>query len=336
MKKNLLLLAMMATLTSLAQPTANLIRKYSFTGGSLNDEAGTANLSQNGNPLPANDRFNVAGNAFQFNGTSHALFTSNKIDLNSNNQLSFSYWMKTEEINTGSGYAAIISQWSNDPQTEIFMLGHKNANAFNAVRTVYTQGETAVAGYSTNTWYHVVVSFDKNSNNELKTYINNALVATSNTNTAYTNSDDLSAPSPYFTIGANGGVASYTPSPVPFGNSYFKGVIDDIRIYNKVLSTTEVTQLFNEGTTTSLQNVNNPEAGILLYPNPAAKEFMIRGLSSQNPYIISVYTLAGQLIKSEKNFTGESISLKGIGAGVYFIGIQSENSLPVYKKLIIE
>lgn len=334
MKKNLLFLAVLATLTSLAQPTANLIRKYSFTGGSLNDEAGTANLSQNGNPLPANDRFNVAGNAFQFNGTSHALYTANRVDLNGNQQLSFSYWMKPEETNTGSGYAAIISQWSSDPQTEVFMLGHKNTNAFNAIRTVYTQGETAVAGFSTNTWYHVVVSYDKNNNNELKTYINNTLVATSNTTIAYTNYNPFGYPSPYFTIGANGGVTTLTPSPIAFGNSYFKGVIDDIRIYNKILGASEITQLFNEGTTTNVLNLNTNEENVFIYPNPAKNEFRISNTSNQ-AFKLSIYDTNGRIVLSQVEAPNNPISISDLAPGIYFVKIEGDNNSSLFKKLIV-
>ena len=87
-------------------------------------------------------------------------------------------------------------------------------------------GRSSGISYPLNTWHHIVGSYQSGSN-QIRLYSDGVLADVGTGGAMTTNSGSL-------TIG-NG----------PGGT--FKGVVDDIRIYNRVLSGSEVAQLYNMG-----------------------------------------------------------------------------------------
>jgi cysteine-rich repeat protein len=92
---------------------------------------------------------------------------------------------------------------------------------------------TVRANFSADTWQHVVLLRKVNGNMEV--YINGVLSGFGESTTADLGVTDLS-----LTIGMdarNSGLARYD-------NNYFKGMIDEVRVYNKELSQEEITALY--------------------------------------------------------------------------------------------
>jgi len=95
---------------------------------------------------------------------------------------------------------------------------------------------------SANTWYHLVVVLDRSD--KLKIYLNGTLqglTVTSGTNdlTPYTTNYNNTHP---FRIGAY--TASDNTTPIAF----FNGKIDEFGAWSRVLTSTEITELYNSGT----------------------------------------------------------------------------------------
>jgi hypothetical protein len=91
-------------------------------------------------------------------------------------------------------------------------------------------------------WTHVVASF---TNGTMKFYINGALVKTAN----ITGDPTTIASPPPISIGNELPKSAYNlvdpSSPnAYYGGNFFKGTIDDIHIYNKVLTDAEVKSLY--------------------------------------------------------------------------------------------
>lgn len=137
---------------------------------------------------------------------------------------------------TGTKHQAIISKMTggSSPGYQLFLLddgtiggyvGHSDNSTTNAI----SAGATYKAD---NTWHHLV--FIRDVDNGLLLYIDGALAASntaSSGKTANVSSDrDLM-------IGAQPGGAS--PSS-PFNPSAYNGIIDDVRIYNRVLTSSEI------------------------------------------------------------------------------------------------
>ena len=103
---------------------------------------------------------------------------------------------------------------------------------------------------SSGVWHHVVAVYDR-SNNQISLYLDGALEATAAIGSgSLDNNYD-------FQIGAYG----YGSVPANF----FKGALDDVRLYDKALSASEVSTLFNGTTTNSAPVVNaGPNQSITL------------------------------------------------------------------------
>jgi hypothetical protein len=91
------------------------------------------------------------------------------------------------------------------------------------------------SGYASNTWHNVIVTFN---GSQIKSYINGVLVATEN------RTGQLQTSNTPLRFGRRGGAGYY--------NNWFMGLIDDISIYNRALSSSEIQQLNTIGQSTYL------------------------------------------------------------------------------------
>lgn len=90
----------------------------------------------------------------------------------------------------------------------------------------------ALGGIQNNVWQHIVVVYDKSA---FTVYLNGVRIAPAHGHNGSWGSDIVMDPTGVTRIGAEGGgVATH----------FFKGRIDDVRVYNRTLSPTEVTTLY--------------------------------------------------------------------------------------------
>jgi len=180
----------------------------------------------------SNVNFNVAGkfgNAGDFNGSSSEMVAANSI-LPSSGGFAISWWQKTTQSDTAYGYTIDNSGGSlgngiyiiTHNVTNGLIVGFKNSSTFGSSLIPYTSAERTQ-------WTHFCFSWDgTTSANAFKIYKNN--VATSFTSTVTNNGSAYP-----FRIGR-----SYN------GTDWFGGSIDNVRIFNKALSSNEVTTLNDE------------------------------------------------------------------------------------------
>lgn len=115
---------------------------------------------------------------------------------------------------------------------------------------------------------------------------------------------------------------------------YFKGYVDDFRIYNYAVSENKVAQL------AGLVNTNDFKLNeeVLMWPNPASNKLNISLDDYQATFDsqISIFDLNGSLIKnisiSEQN---TNINLNDIPAGIYFIKFANSH-ITTTRKLIVK
>ncbi len=131
-------------------------------------------------------------------------------------------------------FAAWVYQTDNSGVRGVFggqSNGMPNLVLYNADLRFEKQGISTIATIDTNlalnTWYHVALTYDASGNYVF--YLNGLVTGSGNSPQTFTFSDRL--------IGSR-----YT------GSGYFSGMIDDARIYNRVLSLTEISNLYNVGT----------------------------------------------------------------------------------------
>lgn len=218
-----------------------LLAYYPFTGNA-NDSSGNLN---HGTVLGATltiDRNEQANSAYKFgtNKVIHVKSPSNELNLTAD--FSISSWFKFDTLAKISNTSMILSKHHGDIGNDGWTYGVWNHNWNFTSQFVNFWGNNNIGGTSTypgsegivkeGIWYNYIVTYD-NSSKQLKYYLNGILIFSKNLPfTIIPNNYDI-------TIG-------YQNSNSTVYKGYFSGTIDDIRVYNRVLNTQEVSELYKK------------------------------------------------------------------------------------------
>ena len=195
---------------------------------------------------PDADENLVAGTnaAASFDGTNSYINTG--LTLGSGTQLSWSAWIKTSNTKntylTGdfdSGGANANHRFSVRLYSQNFQASVNNAAG--GLGTTITFGTFAHYGE----WAHLVVTVDGTA---VKGYVNGSQLGSTGTS-----SQSLASGVNAFVLGNFGASAGNTQQ--------FDGKIDQVRIFNSVLTTTQITELYNETTTEAYRPTTGLNAG---------------------------------------------------------------------------
>lgn len=237
MKKIYLLVLILIQQMCLAQaPTNGLIAYYPFNGNA-NDESGNGNHGTVHGATLITDRFGDAAKAYSFDGINNYISVPSSISLNSpSSEISISAWTKFTDMylsSNGFYYSSIICKGTTDVQYRI-QIGKQNNNTYNIFSSV---GVNTSIELQNGSWYHLLL-IQKNGFTYL--YINGLLIDQSNEVSSISSSNS----------------ALYIGFDPPGLIEYQKGEIDDIRIYNRALTDTEVAQLYAFESNSSLNDVS--------------------------------------------------------------------------------
>jgi hypothetical protein len=226
--------------------TVGLIAYYPFNNSAA-DSSGHANNGIIHNASPTTNRFGAGNSAYYFDGASGYITVGDKAELRLNNtNFSINYWVNLDEYISNSGSAVLAKNngpFQNGWNTSITGLGNVNGDPANgraghAFYNVSGGGDPFAIGklvIATGNWSMVTVLYNL-TKQQVSFYINGVLdttvsnIPTPNPNTSV----DLF-------IGKDGFVDPSGLTP-PY---YIKGKLDDIRIYNRALSISEIQRLFH-------------------------------------------------------------------------------------------
>jgi hypothetical protein len=174
-----------------------------------------------------------SGTAIDFNGTDSYL-QSDIPTVHTDLSVTVAAWVKLDRMPTTA--AIVAAQPGNyAPGFELYYSQSYDRWVFNqyssdsASATPVRAMSAAAGGVSPGQWYHLVGSYDA-VNDVMALYVNGALMGT----TAYSTPWDARR-------GLQIGAGNYSGSP----GSFFPGTIDDVRVYDKALVTTDVTHLYD-------------------------------------------------------------------------------------------
>lgn len=232
---------LMAVFAANAQPTDGLVAHYPLDGNAL-DASGNGHNGQNYGAYMFSDRFNVSMSAFYFNGSGAHIRIPHSDALNQDNVRTVTAWVKKLGTAYGRENFSIIRKSRLDTQNEdgwaMSMPTDASANITSASASVVEPGvgETvaSVEPVSTGEWHFMVWTYDPEQN-LVSIFVDLELVA-------------ANVPAP-MQDGGNMqqmliGIAQSATGTFDI-NSSFYGVIDDIRIYNRVLSSAELAWIFD-------------------------------------------------------------------------------------------
>lgn len=316
--KKALMITMLALLTSIVhgQVTNGLTAKYSFNNGNANDEIGSNNGTVNGASLTT-DRFGNSNKAYLFiNGDNITLPDDPALK---SPVMTVSLWVKIDSLTTSNVYTNYIYSIVNSTTNAYFATFTMSAYCFNNQYLSVSQNgpSQSIVGFSTSTfaasWDHYVMSID---NDSMIMYINGQKQASWYKGFASTFTSDL------ITIGQSGNT-TYD------GN--LNGAVDDIRVYNRVLTQVDVDSLFNEPDPMTVgvhENVSIHNTAHF-YPNPAANLVHFSG-----NFNIMLTDLSGKTVVQQYNTN--QIDMTMLPAGMYFISFEDENGKFVQRSKLIK
>ncbi|HEY6730298.1 MAG TPA: LamG-like jellyroll fold domain-containing protein [Solirubrobacterales bacterium] len=206
------------TVSNSAPPVTGLVLGYGFeeTSGSTANDVSTLknNGTINGATSTASGKF---GRALSFDGTNDRVDVPDAASLDLTNAMTLEAWVKPT---TNASWRTVMlkERGTNDLVYALYSSNGSKPRAEN-----FTGAENTAAGTAAlalNAWSHLAATYDGTN---LRFYVNGVLVTTK----------------------ATSGSMPNTANPLRIGGNavwgeYFSGLIDEVRIYNRVLSATEI------------------------------------------------------------------------------------------------
>lgn len=211
-------------------PLTGLLHQYKLNGNA-SDAMGTNPGALQNAPTPTSDRFGVSNKAYAFNGSSQ--YMSSTLTYNNPGNFTLSLWFKTTTTTGGKmiGLGGNQTGQSGNYDRHIFMndAGQVYFGVYpGAVRLLNT-----TASYNDGNWHMVTASLS--SSNGMSLYIDGVLVSTDPTTTTAENYTG------YWRLGYD----NLTGWGITASSFYFNGSLDDVLIYNRAITPSEVTTLYN-------------------------------------------------------------------------------------------
>lgn len=343
MKKSILIMSLVFGLNAAhAQPnnvpTAGLVGYWPFDDNSANDLTANANHGTINGATPTTDRYNITNHAFDFNGTSDYIVVPNTLSnfsaLSGFSDLSISVWIKTNGLTT---VQAMVAKWfqtlncgagNNSDTYEVALSGSAVQFATNFNNTTGLSSPANLNSGDVQVWRHLVFVFDSGAGT-MSVYIDGTLAHSSSTSgTSICSSlNDL-----YFGADWNGNTSSIW--------RYFDGALDDIGIWDAVLTPCEILGLYAPPTR---ESSDPPEDGKIAFlqdntiktsskmeqniPNPFINETVVKynvAPQVQNAHL-EIYDITGKQVTSiplsQRGTSQITITSEKLSPGVYTYSI---------------
>jgi hypothetical protein len=248
-------LALAANAAAQSFPGEGLLAYYPFSGNA-DDATGNGHDGVVSNAVLTTNRFGQANSAYAFNGTNSMIVVSNSADLEPLADFSVSVWAEVVKAPVVTFqqqiYAPLLSKNVAGQNSSGWMLQIVPSNAIPVIEPPFTGLRLTFEAppffnyitsphinVPTNTWFQAVFTFQRTSGNVQEAmgtcnFYLNGVLADSRPEPMIENND----PVPLI-MGAGGG--GFATVAYPY---HFDGLLDDIRIYDRALSSNEVQQLY--------------------------------------------------------------------------------------------
>ena len=309
--------------------------EYLFTNGSLENSANNTPFTQTGTALTFNDGIeNTSNNGVALNGdvlNNPAWVTYSGAD---DFDYTIAFWIKTSDnsatekeiINnfTTYGWRITLINGSIKVYGKFFTQGTTSSNQ----PATHTYTSSVIADGN---WHFIVLTLDKyatpifgtpseRSYVRYKTYIDNVLVR--NVEIQKINvGNHYAVPGGHLYVGDNKDLN---------GNRY-TDAIDNIRYYNGLLSTAQMTTLYNELQTLGIDDITISDT-IKIYPNPVSEVINIKTGNDNLLQKVTLYNSLGVKVIETKTTPG-SLNISHLQNGIYTL-ILKYNEGVITKKLV--
>lgn len=233
------------------------------------------------------------GNGLNFNGANHYVQVADNANINlAGTPYTISFWF---QHNLSSSQAAgVMNKFGNGG----YLLGISGGKFL--VRHVATGANYTLSGnvtLSSGIWYHATIVYDRST---LKIYINGNLDKQMNATA------DLAANTSQLELGR-------------FSSAYYKGLLDEVRIYNRALSPSEVLDIYNDtGGTPPPPDILPPSVPTGIFATPvSSSQINLAWNSSTDNVAVTGYQVFRQGAQVATT-TATSYSDTGLSAGTSY------------------
>ncbi len=214
-----------------------LVAYYPFNGNAK-DMSGNGNDGTTVNVTLTTDKDGNADSAYLFNGSDSYIITNYTGSQNVGKVFTISLWTQWNGAN-GQMHQRFIAKWSeNDIGEYEYMLYINEVNSNMISMSIGNSGNIGGDIYIDSSWHMLTAISDGNT---VKFYLDGTLESETAYNATVQNDNEP------LIIGAGG-----SSSPLPI--YVFNGKIDDIRIYNRALSSSEIQELYQGVTSCTASN----------------------------------------------------------------------------------
>jgi len=306
----------------------NLAAFYPFNGNA-NDASGFNNNGVVSGATLTTDRWENPGSAYSFDGVNDNIHILNSTSLNFQNSVTINFWIKVGAFYDRESYTLSHGNWENRWKISITNKHLRWTIKTNqGVKDIDSETELSL-----NTLYNVTALYD---GNDFEIYINGELDAfTFFSGSLNTTSIDLM-------------IGQVLPGNTLYN---FKGVLDDIRIYDYALSYNTIQSLYDYVTDIRDEKGIDPVQNFRMnqnYPNPFNNQ---TNISYDIPYHshvrIEVYNILGQKVRTLVNQQKPpgSYTLKWnakdefgepVNSGIYFVKFSCDNFSNIIKMTLLK
>lgn len=308
--------------------TGDLVAFYPFSGNA-NDASGFNNNGTVSGAALVTDRWGNAASAYSFDGVNDNIKITSSSSLNFQNGVTINFWIKVGEFFDREAYPLSHGNWENRWKISITNKHIRwTVKTNTGIKDLDSETELVK-----NNLYNVTALYD---GNDYEIYINGELDAfTSFSGLILTTTTELM-------------IGQVLPDNTQYN---FKGVLDDIRIYNYALSYSSI-QSLNDFITDikDEQEVKLPKNFGLAqnFPNPFNNQTNIEfQLSTQSNVKLEIFNIMGQKIKTlmneEKspgyyaiNWDGKNDFGYSVNSGIYFIKFSSDKFSDIKKMTLLK
>lgn len=264
--------------TTIAESALVLIAEFKFENG-YNSESGNMSFTSNSGTSFTTDRNENATGAIRIVNTGATAIIPNL--PYSNDERTVSLWA---QVNTLRQDYNMLFSYGISSLSNSFGGG---LNPTQAMAFGYNNNHNVANANTANTWYHFVFTYNGTTS---KIYKNGVLVGSMDKTWNTISNNNL------FKIGV--GIN---------GELWFDGAIDDLKIYNKELNSTDIASLYVNNVITSIEDITT-ENILNAYPNPFSSEINFTGYAE-------LYDVLGAKVAEGTNV----INVANITEGVYVL-----------------
>ena len=215
-------------------PTASGLISYWPYNNNANDVSGNNNNGTLSGAIFIADRHDNSDSACDFNGTTGMMQTTT--DYNTDfTALSVSLWFKTDSTSGGGMFGHALTQDGNTVDGDKRIYISDAGEVFTGINNGGIHIINTSGAYNDGDWHHLAALY---TSAKMELYIDNTSAALDESGYG------LGETARYWLIGyENFGGGDWASAPA---NYYFDGALDDIRVYDRALSTSEIAELYNE------------------------------------------------------------------------------------------